>query len=199
MTFQPDPITPPQLLEILEITRLGAMGAGAKGTDIEDVCQTVAEKLVRKWNEPHIVAARSRDRGAWHAYVTVVARNTVKDLRRSDQRRRNRELLASDENTDEPLPDRPGIVRQAADEPSTTDALLARLVIADLIDERLDGRTREIALLTIVDCLTTNEIRDRLHLSVGTINSHKRRAFEQLRTAFGQDGSDDQKETDDGD
>lgn len=187
MTDPPGPATPQQLVEILDVVRFGATAAGARGADLDDICQTVAEKLIRKWSEPHIVTARSRGGGAWHAYVIVAARNAVNDLRRSEQRRRNRELLASNENTGDLLPERPGTLRQSNHEQSTTDAFIARLVIVDLIEECLDGRTHEVAMLAFVDGLSTREIHDRLDLSIGTINTHKRTASKVLKAALSQD------------
>ena len=170
--------------EILEAARRGAISAGATGAIIDDVCQNVAERLTEKWREPHIVAARHRAPPDWHAYIRVMARNALRDLLRKETRRTKREGRAIRSTDGEPLPDRPGRQPHSHHEISDLDRYLARLLILDLIDECLDGRSRDIAALHYIDGLSTNEIAARLDLSVRTVNAHKRRAKEQLRAAL---------------
>lgn len=167
--------------ELLEVAKLGAQASSARGPDVDDVAQAVAEKLTRDWNALHVVAARARGRNGWHAYITVAARNAHRDLLRVRGRAVRRELRAAQLGGGPPH-ERPGVRRPRPDQASDVDRYLARRLLADLIEEcPMTARQREVVALHLLDGLTSAEIAERLDLAVRTVSSHRRCAFKILR------------------
>ncbi|MCP4964597.1 MAG: sigma-70 family RNA polymerase sigma factor [bacterium] len=161
----------------------------AFGPDVDEVTQIVAEKLIRKWSEPHVAAARTRGAAAWHAYIAKAARYAYHDLGRSrsrDLERSRRTTLGTD---GEPLHPRPGVLRRQHHQASDADRYLARLAIVEMIQELpLRRRQRHVLALHFIDGLSTREIADRLGLSIGTVNQDKREGVATIRSAIGGDG-----------
>jgi len=180
--------TPEQLDEIYRIARFAAAGAGVAGPDLDDVIQNVAERLTKKWNEPHVVEARSRKAEAWQAYVVVTARNACRDFLRRERRLKAREDRASRATDGPDLPIRPNVRRPADQRTTGANEYLARRLIMDLIDECLEGRTRLVAMLTFLEGLSTREISSLLDLSIRSVNQHKQAAVEHLRRRLGAAG-----------
>lgn len=182
--------TPEQIDEIYRIARLAAAGAGASGPDLDDVTQNVAERLTRKWNEPHVVDARTRKREAWQAYVVVAARNACRDYMRRERRLKAREDRSTRATEGPELPSRPSGRRPVEQRPpSDTDKYLGRRLIIDLIEEHLDGRPRLIAILVFVEGLSTRETAELLGLSIRAVNQNKQTAIERLRTRLTSNGN----------
>lgn len=177
--------TPEQLDEIYRIARFAAAGAGATGPDLDDITQNVAERLTKKWNEPHVVEARSRKPEAWQAYVVVAARNACRDFLRRERRLKAREDRANRPADGPNLPIRPNVRRPLDRGTSSTNEYLARRLIVDLIEECMEGRTRLVAMLTFVEGLSTREISSLLGLSIRSVNQHKQAAVEHLRRRLG--------------
>lgn len=180
--------TPEQIEEIYRIARPAAAGAGASGPDLDDVTQNVAERLVKKWNEPHVVEARSRTPEAWHAYVVVVARNAVRDFLRRERRLKAREDRAQRTTEGPEPPIRPNVRRPVDQRPSSMDEYLARRLLVDLIEECLEGRTRLVAVHTFMEGLSTRQIGALLGMSIRSVNQHKQAARDQLRRRLRPDG-----------
>lgn len=173
--------TPEQIEEIYRIARPAAAGAGVSGPDLDDVTQNVVERLTKKWNEPHVVEARSRTPEAWHAYVVVAARNACRDFLRRERRLKGREDRARRTVEGPEPPIRPNVRRPVDHKPSNTDEYLARRLLVDLIEECLEGRTRLVAMYTFIEGLSTREISTLLSLSIRSVNQHKQTSIEQLR------------------
>ena len=57
--------------------------------------------------------------------------------------------------------ERPGVLRRSDEPPSNLERYLARRLIVDLLQECLEGRSRQVAALTFIDGLTTKEIAER--------------------------------------
>ena len=181
--------TPEQIDEIYRIARLAAAGAGASGPDLDDVTQNVAERLTLKWNEPHVVDARTRKREAWQAYVVVTARNACRDYMRRERRLKAREDRSSRATDGPELPSRPSGRRPVEHRPpSDTEKYLARRLVIDLIEEHLVGRPRLIAILIFVEGLSTRETAELLSLSIRTVNQNKQTAIERLRARLRGEG-----------
>jgi RNA polymerase sigma factor (sigma-70 family) len=174
--------TPQQAGEIWTMARLGARSAGARGPDLDDVAQTVAERLTAKWGDDHVVRARSRGPIAWRAYVRVAARNAYRDLLRREGRLKARERRVFYGVDGGLLPERPGTVRAVTVAPSALDEFEARWSLLELIDQELEGRQREVLALRFIDGLTTQEIAERLGLSIRTVNQAKRAGIARLRS-----------------
>jgi RNA polymerase sigma factor (sigma-70 family) len=169
--------------ELLEVARLGAQAANARGPDVDDIAQTVVLKLTKKWNDQHVVAARGRGPNGWHAYITVAARNAFRDLMRARARAWSRQVRAVHRTEGAALHERPGVNRSHPDQTSNVDRFLARLLLADLIAEcQMTPRQREVVALHLIDGLSCADIAVRLGLSVRTVNDHKLRAFRILRS-----------------
>jgi RNA polymerase sigma factor (sigma-70 family) len=166
------------------VARRAAAKSGASGAQLDDVCQIVAERLVSKWDDRHIVLARQRHDTAWLAYVAVMTRNAFLDLLREESRRRQRELKSSQLVDGGPLAVRSGVLRSWQRDPSDVDRYLARQLVIDTVDECLLGRLREIALLVYVDGLSTRQISARLGLSIRTVNADKQAIVERLRATL---------------
>lgn len=176
--------SPAEARELLDVARLGARAAGAKGADIDDVAQAVAERLTAKWSAVHVVAARNRGRRGWHAYIARSAKNEYRDLGRKRLRemRRVHRIAHGD---GEPLVDRPGVHRPPRSGPSDVDRYLGRRIIADLIDEvpGLNAGHRQVLVLHLLDGLSTTEIAARLDLSIREVNRRKQHGLAVLRAA----------------
>lgn len=181
--------TPEELDEIYRIARFAAAGAGVAGPDLDDVTQNVAERLTKKWNEPHVVEARSRRAEAWQAYVVVAARNACRDFLRRERRLKAREDRAHRATDGPDLPIRPNVRRPLDHHASGTNEYLARRLIVDLIEECLEGRTRLVAMLTFLEGLSTREISTLLGMSIRSVNQHKQASVEHLRRRLGAGGT----------
>lgn len=177
--------TPAELEEIYRISRFAAAGAGVAGPDLDDVTQNVAERLTKKWNEPHVVEARSRKPEAWQAYVVVAARNACRDFLRRERRLKAQEGRAGRVTEGPELPARPNVHRPVNGRDQDPGQYLARRLLVDLIEECLDGRTRLVAVLTFIEGLSTREIATLLGLSIRSVNQHKTTARERLRNRLG--------------
>lgn len=176
---------PAEAAEICRVARTGGARAGASGAVLDDVVQTVAINIATRWDEPYMVAARSRTSTAWHAYIMVCARNAYRDIGRGEGRRWVREQRSVSPAAGDPLPDRPGVQRRGPDEPaSNLERYVARRLIADLLGEHLEGRSRQVAALVFIDGLTSQEIAERLELSVRSVNRIKRAAIARLQAAI---------------
>lgn len=169
--------------EICQVARAGGVRAGATGAVLDDVVGAVAETITAKWGEPHMVRARSRPRAAWHAYIRVCARNAYRDIGRTEGRRWAREQRSLSPTEGAPPTERPGVVRQSDEPPSNLERYLARRQIVDLLEECLEGRSRQVAALQFIDGLTTAEIAELLGLSIGSVNRIKRGAITRLKAA----------------
>ncbi len=180
--------TADQIQEIYRIARFAAAGAGASGPDLDDVIQNVAERLTKKWNEPHVVEARGRRPEAWHAYVVVTARNACRDFLRRERRLKAREDRAHRTTDGAESPIRPNVRRPVNHKTSNTDEYLARRLIVDLIEECLEGRTRLVAIHAFVEGMSTREISTLLGLSIRSVNQHKQTSIEQLRRRLSPNG-----------
>ncbi|MEZ5412391.1 MAG: sigma-70 family RNA polymerase sigma factor [Acidimicrobiales bacterium] len=185
--------TPDQIEEIYRIARFAAAGAGVAGPDLDDVTQNVAERLTKKWNEPHVVEARSRKPEAWQAYVVVAARNACRDFLRRERRLKAREERAHRPTDGPDLPIRPNVRRPLDHDASTMNEYLARRLIVDLIEECLEARTRLVAILTYVEGLSTREISTLLGMSIRSVNQNKQAARDQLRRRLGAGGQEPNK------
>jgi RNA polymerase sigma factor (sigma-70 family) len=176
------PPTDQEAREMLEIARLGALGCGATGPDVDDIAQTVAEKLTWTWSDPNVVAARARGRKGWHAYIVVTARNAHRDQLRTRDREHRRQVRYARQTDGEALPDRPGVRRRHPSPRSDVDRYLARLLLVDLVTEcPLTARQREVGMLALVDGLTTAEIAGKLGITVHAVNSHRRSVVRIMR------------------
>ena len=170
--------------ELLDAARLGAIGADARGADVDDVSQIASEKLTTKWNEPHVRAARNRGAKAWRGYVAVTARNSYRDLLRTRRRSNRREERYARRVEGDALVDRPGVERPQAHTPSDIDHFLSRLLVVDTIEEHLDGLQREVALLFFVEGRSNREISEILGIAVRTARDNRRKALARLRAAL---------------
>ncbi len=174
--------TPAEARELVELARLGALAAGARGDDIDDVAQTAAEKLVVRWDEPGVSAARSCPDGGWRAYVFVTARNAFLDLGRSRRRATAREERVTRGTDGDPLPIRPGVRRPTGGEPSNVDAYLARVALVEIIEScDLPGGRGEVLRLSLVEGLSVTEIADRLGRSPRWVRELKVTGLDWLR------------------
>lgn len=171
-----------QAREMLEVAKLGAQAAMARGPDVDDVAQTVAEKLIRKWNAPHVADARARGTHGWQAYIAVAARNAYRDLLRKRERARNREARATNLSEGAALRDRPGVKRSRPGEVSDVDRYLGRRMLVDLLWEcPMTAGQRAVAALHLIDGMTTADIADRLVLPAPTVARRRRHALQILR------------------
>lgn len=110
------------------------------------------------------------------AYLQRIAQNLLRDRHRNDRRHPSSRLLAL-EDVDEPsmLPTQAVAIDH--------DQLLARYQQA-LVG--LSRKTRTVFLLSRQDGLTYGEIRDRLGISMGTVEYHMRRAIAHIDEALGE-------------
>ena len=168
--------------ELLVVLELGAVAAGARASEVDDIVQAIAEHLVVNWTKTHVADARRKGPAAWHNYLRRAAKNKMLDLRRSDRRRAWREARSARGNDGEPLHERPGVKRRPVSEASDVDRYLARRMLVDSLDEcGLKPAEREVAALDLVDGLTTAEIAERLGKAVRTVNALKREARAKLQ------------------
>ncbi|MEM8926427.1 MAG: sigma-70 family RNA polymerase sigma factor [Actinomycetota bacterium] len=170
-----------ELVEILKVARSAALRAGAPYEMADDAAQIVAERMARAWRTDHVRRAHGAGDRAWHAYVRRAGVNAVKDLRRSESRRRIREETAIRGWMGDPLPDRPGARHQTIEQSCRITQYLARLDVIDTVEEHLTGRQRQVMLLTLVEGLTPNEVAERLGITPRVARDHRLKAIAKLR------------------
>lgn len=173
-----------ELVEILRVARSAALRAGAPYEMADDAAQIVADRMARGWRTDHVRRAHRAGTRAWRAYVRRAGVNAVKDLRRSESRRRIREETAIRGWMGDPLPDRPGTRHQTIEQPCRITQYLARLEVIETVEEHLIGRQREVMLLTLVEGLTPTEVAERLDITPRVVRDHRLKAAAKLRRAL---------------
>lgn len=182
--MSPDKPTTAELQETLQVARISARKHGADSFESEEVAQNTTIKLMNIWTRKDVVNARRRDTDGWRNFVAAVARNVHRDLVRSQQRRKARELRAVGAAV-EPPADRPGVQREAPRDPEGVELFLARVAVEDLIETLESERQRDCMRLVYVDGLSIGESADVLGLEVQTVRFHLRRARNLLRGQLG--------------
>ncbi|MEM9133931.1 MAG: sigma-70 family RNA polymerase sigma factor [Actinomycetota bacterium] len=164
------------------MARLAARAARARPDEVDDLEQVVIEKLLTKWDLPHIEAARERGADSWKGYVIQVARNALTDMRRKAGRTVDRERRATAGVDGEPLEQRPGVLRSVAAPDSNVDAYLARLAIIDSLDDAgLTAREQEVLTLILLDGATVKEIAETLSISRRRVRELRQTGQHKLR------------------
>ena len=176
-------LTAAEARELLATVRLAVQAVGVSGDEADDLVSTLVERIVNKWDEPHVAKARSRGTASWRGYLTTAARNARKDAARSDARRKNRETRVARGSDGDPLPSRPGVQRPAGHTESNVDEYLAVLAIQDLIErlDTLNDRERTVAQLCLIHGLSTTEVAARLGLVRHTVAAKLLSARKKIR------------------
>ncbi len=170
------------IAEVLTWAKISALSRRVSAIEADEVAQVTAEKIWRSWNKPSVEAVRSQGTAKRRAYVSVVARNTYRDLVREHQRRLARNARSADRSLAQ-LPDRPGVNRPTVSEVAAAHA--GRLVLVESL-AILPGRQRVIAYLIIARQLTPSEVGEMLNIEAQTVRKHLRSAKEALRDHIAQ-------------
>ncbi|MGF1596085.1 MAG: sigma-70 family RNA polymerase sigma factor [Acidimicrobiales bacterium] len=176
------------LAEVRSTAHRAVLRSGADPSEADDVAQIVVERIWRRWDEPHIRTARNRERRWWLNYLGVAARRALSDLRRSEGRRRGRELAAVSPIAGPPLPARPGHGQHATlTAPTSLDEIddyLAQLTIAEVAHTQLTGRQRRIGQALFIDGWTVGRTAEHLGVSERTVRSDRRSMIAIIRDAL---------------
>ncbi len=135
----------------------------------EEVCQDVFLKL-------HVALTEKRHAPSWERWLTRVAVNGCRDLRRRRWWKSRRATEA--------IEDHPAAASGMNPEQAATAAAEQRRIRAAF--GKLSARQREIFVLRHLEEWTTAEVAEALSLDPGTVKRHLFRAVAKLRRALGE-------------